>query len=76
MANDRLYILDKKTGNKFLLAKFWGWNWTNNSENLHKWLEEQQIEENGPVIGNMGIGISHNFVIVNEDELEDIHNGK
>lgn len=69
MANNRLFIRDKKTGNTFMLAKFWGWGWTNYCEGLEDWLEEQQLEDDGPKITSNSMGFDHNYEIVNEDEL-------
>ena len=44
MANNRLYIQDQETGEKFLLCKgFSNWSTRFNIEDLNKWLENRDI---------------------------------
>lgn len=68
MANNRLYIRSKNTGNKFLLAKFLGWEWSNYSEGLEDWLEDQQLEDNSIVIGSNAIDLTHDLEIITEEQ--------
>lgn len=74
MANDRLFIRDKKTGNYFMLAKFHGWEYSNYCEGLEDWLEDQQLEENGASSDHVHMEIKHNYEIVNESELMEREN--